>query len=805
VTGFLDDLRYAVRALGRSRAFSTAVLFLLTLGIAGTTAMFSVVNAVLLRLPFSDAEQLVRFTTYDSVHQAEGEISYVDVREWRRANRSFEDIAAIGSTNWGLTLQEGPRVNVPYAAVSGNFFELLGATPLLGRTFTEVDDVVNGKHVAVLSYSFWRSRFGGDAAIVGRSIRMNGSSFSILGVMPPTFRYPSGATMWAPLLPEISADGSLDLVNSRGVNFLHALGRLRAGVTKEAAEADVARFIDREGDWRKNDRIRSTPIVDDYFGRARWALLVALGAALLLLAMACASVAGLLLVRTTRREKEWALRRALGAGDWRLVRLVLAEHEVLVLASVMVGLACVPALVKAIQDVDSTGLLRDYPIHVDRRVAAFCAAASLFTLVASSLPSLWRLVIAPRRDATWMGIRRAPVARARGWLVAVEVSVTTVLLVWSALMAQSLVKLSSLNLGFQPDRMLVVGVGATDGLTPQQQDARVLAMVAELRATDGVGNAAGVSRAPLLGPIGLDSAVLPEGEPLVQASWDRHPPVNAEATTPGYFDTMGIRLLEGRDFDERDSGDAPGVAIVSASLARQLWPGENAIGKRLQHRVGRRGTRAAEGWCTVVGVSADVRYREIERSRLDLYLPMPQAFSEIESVVVRANRDPASLAPAIRARLAGRSVDAAEDVRLMSSMLADRTSIWHMTFSVLATYGVIAVILAAAGLYGLLSYVVEERTHEIGVRVALGAGPWRIRRIIVGGMTSCVAVGMAAGMAAAASGAGVMRSLVFEVSPLDPEAFAAAAVLLLGVALLSTWRPARRAATIDPARALRAE
>lgn len=807
----LLDLRYAVRQVRKSPAFFGVTVLTLALGIGATTAIFSIVNSVLIRLPFADPDRLVRFTAFDVDHQTPLEVSYLEIGEWRRDNRTFDDIAGIGSTNWSYILEGDEPVSIRSVVVSGNFFDVVGSRPLLGRTLIPTDDVAAAGRVVVLSHTLWRARFSSDPAIVGRAIRLSGLTFTIVGVMPPAFRYPAGADLWTPIAPELAEIGrrqQQDLLGMREFGILHGIGRLKRDMAPAAGQTDLSGLIRRE--TLKNERVQLTPLVDEYFGRVRWALLVALVSAFLLMAIACSNIAGLLLARVARRRQEWAVRRAIGGTTADIVRLSMAETALIALAASVAGVAAAPTLAGLITSLDPTALLAGYPIRIDLRVLIITVGVGIATLVIASAGPTIQAVRVSATDSTISGwLRHRPsIARARRWLVVAQLAVAVLLLSGTGLMVRSVHRLSELDLGFDPAHVLVVSGAEPADVSRERHDAVLDEIMAGIRAWPGVQSVGGVYRAPFQGPIGLDGQILAEGDPLSRESLNLHPPVNAESATPDYFSTMGIRLVAGRAFTPADRFDAPGVVIVSQSLARHLWPGQNAVGRRMLSLFRLKPTRSADGqvqWDTVVGAAADVRYREIERPRFDVYLPVAQADAPVHDIVVRTYADALSIAPSVRALIRGILPANAPDIRTMTSMVADVTAVWRMTLVILGAFAAFAVVLSATGLYGLMAYLVEERTREIGIRIALGAAAWQVQRLIVVRTSRLVCVGLAVGLLAAVAGSRVMGTLVFGVSPTDPVALTAAALLIASISVAATYIPMRRAARIDPVVALRTE
>lgn len=803
-------MRVGARLLRKSPGFFLTSTLTLALGIAATTAMFSVVNAVLLRLPFGHPERLVRFMAFDPAHQTPLEVSFVEIEDWRRANRTFDDVAGIGSTNWSYVLDGDDPQLIRSTVVSGNFFDVIESRSLIGRTLTREDDHATAARVVVLSHALWRSRFAADPSVVGRAIRLSGSTFTIVGVMPAIFQYPTGTDVWTPIAPELAAEGRRqhrDLLNARWFGVLHGIGRLKAGTAIVDAQTDLSTLIRRES--LPNGRVQLTPLVDSYLGRVRTALLMSLASVFLLLAIACSNVAGLLLARTARRRQEWAVRRAVGGTDGAVVRLVMVDAAFVAVAATLAGALAASRLVNAIRFLDPTGLLAGFPIPIDRRVIAVTIAAGMVTLIVAGIGPCFHALRMAAADSISLHLRHRPsILRMRRWLIVGQVAVAVLLLASAGVMARSVSRIHRIDLGFDPERLLFVHGFEPPDTTRERHDAAIDRVIADIARLPGVENVAGVYRAPLQGPIGLDSRIVIEGDPLARESWNRHPPVNAEGVTPEYFSTMRIRLLAGRGFTREDGANAPGVVVISQSLARQLWPGEDAIGRRLLSGFSLRPVRDVTGrlqWEKVVGVVADVRYREIEQPRFDVYLPVAQADAPVHDLVIRTSGDPSAVAASVRSVVRRLVPSSALTTKTMTSMLGEATSVWRLTLIIIGTFAAFAVLLSATGLYGLLAYVVEERRRDIGIRIALGAAPRQIRWLVIANAGALVVVGLALGVPAFLLVGSAMRSLVFEVSPTDSFAVGGAVLLLASVGMVATYVPAWRASLVDPVETLRAE
>jgi putative ABC transport system permease protein len=809
---FMADLRQVARTWRRRPAFTTIAVLTLALGIAGTIAMFAVVDAVLLRIPFHDPGRLVTFMAFDPSHASPWEVSYAEIRNWSATSTALDGVAGVSSTNWSAVLDGDPPVTIEYAAVSSTFFEVLDARPLLGRTLGWTDDRPGAPRTLVLAHPLWRGRFASDPSVVGRTIRLSGTPYTVVGVMPPTFLYPSGAQLWTALGPALAEWGrrdGQDYLNASWFGILSGIGRLKSTTTQRDAEADLSRLIHREN--LPHARVRVTSMTDTYFGRVRWALIAALAAAFLLLAIACSNVGGMLLARIARQRQEWALRLAIGASTADVVRLATLEAVLIGAAGVAAGLAGTPPVTKFIITLDSTGFLAAYPITIDAWVVAGCIATAAATLLfVSTAPALYAAAMQAREGLT-PSLRRPPGAdRGRTILLAIEVALTVLLLGGTGVMVRSVIRLGAVDLGFEPDRLLLVTGALPDDITSQQRTAAVDDVLRAIRGVPGIRQVAAVYRAPLQGPIGLDGQLLIEGDPVARESYTRHPAVNDESVTPGYFAVMGIRIVAGREFTDHDTTDRPPVVVVSESLARQLWPGQDPVGRRLFAGFRLASSRDARNdfiWDTVVGVSADVHYREFDRSRFDVYRPAAQAGSSapVHDLVIRTAGDPAGMAGAIRNLIRRQVPGAAPNIRTMSSMVADLTGTWRMTLTIFATFALFAIALSALGLYGWLSYVVEERNHEIAIRIAVGATARDVVRVVARMAGGVLTAGTIVGVVMFLALGRLVEALVFDVSPRDPIALVSGIVVIAVVGAIAICRPGLRAARVDPMHALRAE
>ncbi|MBV9924260.1 MAG: ABC transporter permease [Acidobacteria bacterium] len=802
----LQDLRYGLRTLSKRPGLTLVAVLTLGLSIGINTAVFSVVYAALVRpLPFPAPERLV-VAAAENRRGGAAEVRGVapaDFMDWRAQSRAFDGLAAY--TGGGLTLDTGGLPEqLSGVRVSEDFFGLLGVAPALGRVLAPEEFVDAGVRPVLLSHRLWQRRFGGDPGVIGKQLPLvGGGSATVVGVMPERFRYPAYAEVWTPLP---SKSGELRQRTSR---YFAVVGRLKSGLTREQAQGELGgvaarlaeAYPDSNGDWG----VRLIPLRETLVGsQARTALLVLFGAVGFVLLIACANVTNLLLARSTARYKEMAVRAALGATRWRVVRQLLAESVLLTVAGGALG------VVLALWGVD--GLLALVPeelrfarldeARVDGWVLAFTAFVSLSAgVLVGLLPGL--KVSKPDLNLALKETGRgasseARVRRARGLLVVAEIAVTLVLLVGAGLLLRSFIRLQQTELGFEPRNLLTLTVGAPPQLYGQNaQRAEYFGKMQErLAALPGARGAALASSLPLDWVLNFSFGV--EGRP---ARAGEEPQADYLAVSPNYFEVMRIPLLRGRGFTERDADGAPAVALINETMARRVFPGEDPLGKRLTIDYMER--RIA---LEVVGVVADTKQSVGQPTGIqiyDCYLQRPWLSS---SFIVRTEGDPTALAPA--AQRAVREVDAARaaaGVRTMEQLLSEQVAQPRFYAQLLTAFACVALLLAAVGVYGVMSYTVTQRTHEIGIRIALGARGGDVIRMVVRQGMALALGGVLAGLAAAFALTRVLASLLYEVSATDATVFAFVSLLLTAVALLACLVPARRATKVDPIVALRYE
>jgi putative ABC transport system permease protein len=791
---------------------SLSAIFILALAIGAATAVFTVVDKVLIRpLPLEEPHRVVVMWPRETANPTTiGEVSNSIFRRWQQEVRSFQRLAAIGSTNWSLILREGEAATLPIASVSGDFFPLLGASAAIGRTLRPDDDRLNNSRVAVMSHGTWARRFGSDPGIVGRSLRFESGVYTIVGIMPDGFDYPRGAELWVPLLPELADSAAywkVDAVNDPFWGVLWVLGRLKPDVSIDAARNEVSSLIGRDArvGFSPGMEAMLTPLDEHIFGNTRPALLALVACVGLVLLIGCANVAVLLLVRNAGRADEMATRLAIGATRWRVVRQSLSDAAVLSLFGGAVGIGVAYGMFKLLVALAPLEVPRLGTVRFDAVTVAFTAALSFVTAMLVGLgPGLqasWRSLAEILNSS---GARIARTHRLRRTFVVVQVGLAIVLLVCAALVGQSFLNLLRIDVGFAPANVLTLDV-SIPGAAFERHQAFYSALLTGVRALPGVQAAGAVYQRPLeYTGIGMDAGFVIEGQRQFIDS-EKNPRANLESITPDYFRAMGTSVIRGRAFTDADTLAAPRVAIVSQRLARQVWPGQNPIGKLMLPPGQGPDEKGQPRWATVVGVVQDARYRGINDLRYDLYLPEAQIPGmRVKHLMVRTTVDPASLTSSIRAQ--ARRLDPTvlvENAIVMSSFVERATAPWRFSAWTLGLLGLIALALASFGVFATLSQSVVERTREIGIRVAVGALPRQVSALVFREGVALTAVGIALGSAVAMLTGGYLGRLLFEVPSIDAMTLAGMAILFCVVSAIAVYIPAWRAARLDPTVALR--
>jgi predicted permease len=806
----MNDLRYATRQLLKNRGFTFVAILTLALGIGANTTIFSVVYAVLLRpLPYKDPDRVVV-----ALHDGTKPVSPADFRDWREQNTVFEQMAAASLWSPNMTGRDQPE-QIRGLQATGNLFDMLGSQAALGRAFTNEEDRKNAQPVVVLSDQLWKRRFGGDAAVIGQTLTLDGQSHTVIGVMPPAFQFPffwaTGVEMWTPL--------KLDPADqNRSARFLRVFGRLKADSDIQKAQTEMsviaARIAEAHPATNNGVRVTIAPLHERVVGKVRSTLLLLLAAVAFVLIIACVNVANLLLTRASARQKEIAVRSALGATRWRIVRQLLTESLLLASAGGAIGIAlAVLSLRLVVPGLPVDALPRQQAIEIDAGVLGFTILLCVLTSVIFGLaPAL----LSSKNDLTkslkaagknQAGETRGPIMRSG--LVVIEIALAMVLLVGAGLLTRSFVKLQSIDPGFNAENVLAMKVSVAGTPNAAKRGEFFREVVRRMESLPGVKSASAINHLPLSGDRwGTPFAV--EGQPA--------PPPGQSPTTafrfahPKYFQTMGIALLSGRDFDERDNLETPRAIIVNEVMAHRYWPGEDAVGKRI--KLGP--AEANVPWISVVGVVKQVKQEDwAEDSRFEVYLPYfqsqrylsdPASFYSYLTLVMRTDSDPASIAASSRREVWNLEPSATiSDVETMEEVIAAETWQPRLSMFLLGGFAIIALLLAAVGVYGVMSYSVSRRVQEIGIRMALGARSGTVLWMIARHGLKLSLAGVGLGLAGAMALSRLMSGLLYEVQATDPATFALLAVVLIAVTLLACYLPARRAARVEPIFALRHE
>ena len=809
------------RGLRRDAALTFVVILMLATAIAATTSIFSLVHAVLLRpLPFTAPDRIVLAWTRSDVRNAPVvEVSLGELREWRSRTTSLETVDVFGSVNWSYSVTApGEPFTVTYNSVSSSFFDTLGARPMLGRTFRPEDDMPRAPATVVLSANLWRQRFSGERSIVGRSITIGEGAKAqpaeVIGVMPPEFDFPAGAELWAPAVRDMAQYTNNHEPTMNAVRVFYALARLRDGVDAETARTDLLRIAQTAEMTREEMAGGSVvvvkPLLEHFFGAARPALAAMFGAVTILLSIACANAAGLLLVRGVARERETVVRLALGASRARIMRQFIGEAALIVALASALGLALTYATFNLIVALSPSEVPRLDRASIDGSVLLFALVVAAATPFAVGLVPAWQLSRAELSDSLKQRVATAApnVSRTRRLLLVGQLAAALVLLISAGLLTRSFVALTRLDLGFDPRDVLTFDINLPDAESPddpevQRQRTLIARVLEDTEQIKGVTAAGAIYLRPFAhGPIGMDTRIVVEGQSQSPSTMNRNPTANWEAVTPGYFSAMDIRVVRGRAFTNSDNERTRLAVIISQRLAARLWPGVDPLGKRLH--LGDAPEGAEPRWLNVVGVVEDARYRELTESRYDLYLPFRQTLPAVKHYFVRSQADPLSLVPAIRETVKRADPKLTVDnVTTMEQIVGRTIAPWRFSTIVFSAFSALALFFAAIGLSTLIAYAVKQRTREIGIRVALGARPGNVVRLLVREGATLTIAGLAVGIPAAFLVTRVLSSQLFSVKPTDPATFVVVAAILAAVSLVAAYLPARAAAVIDPVVALR--
>jgi putative ABC transport system permease protein len=817
----LQDLRFAGRTLLKRPVFTVIAILTLALGIGANTAIFSVVDSVLLApLPFQHPERLTMI--WASNPELAAKVGLADklpvspgtFYDWKTA-KSFEKMAMLDSDRLNLTgIGEPEQVGV--VAVSGELFQALGTPAFLGRTLLPTDD--EGQQTSVLlSHRFWSSHFGGDRGIVGRPIRLNGKPLTVVGVMPPHFAFPRGGEMphgfgfpaepdlWVPL-----AFSPKERQNRGNRGFL-TVGLLHPGVTLGAAQAEMnaisARiaksFPDSDTGW--NSRVEPLPAA--LVGDVKPALLILLAAAGVVLLIACVNVANLLLAAAASRQKEIALRTALGADRGRMVRQLLTESALLALAGGAVGLLFADWGLRVIAYWIPDDIPVAHEVAIDPGILLFALGVTLLTGVLAGLAPALQMtrpdLAESLRDGTRAGSGTSRGGRTRRALVVIETALAVLLVAGAGLLVRSFARLITVNPGFRAagTLSLEVSLPQTKYAERPRREAFTAALLERLRALPGVTSAGMISKLPVSGGEEIEGLEI-EGQPRPKPS--EIPLADYRQVSPGYFETLGIRRLAGRVFDDSDAAGKPLVAVIGETLARAYWPGADPLGKRF--RTGGLGGNP-QPWVTVVGVVGDVRQAGLQIDpRPQVYVPQAQEATRDQAFVLRTAGDPKALAAAARGAVYAVDRDQpVSRVRPMGEIVAQSVAAQRFNMVLLGMFAGLALVLAAVGIYGITAYSVAQRTREMGLRMALGAQPWTVLALVLREAGALALAGVASGLVLAFAATRVMASLLYGVGATDPATFASVTAALALVSLFAAWVPGRRATQVDPMVALRTE
>jgi putative ABC transport system permease protein len=805
-----QDVRYALRSLARAPGFTLVALLTLALGIGATTAIFSVVDGILLRpLPYPDPERIVRVLNTTAANREGGGFSAADYLDYKSASRSFDAFAGYRQDVVDLTGDADP-VRLTAHETTAGYFDVFAVPAMLGRVYSERTDSPYGPRIAVLSAAVWKQHLGSDASAIGRTIRLNGIPTTVVGVMPEFFAHPPNPDLWVlapndvPTSP-VAIDGAA--IANREVNYFEVVGRLRSGVTETQANADLRSTADRLArehvETNDGESAMTVAFQESLVDSVRTALYVLFGAVAFVLLIACANVAGLLLARGAARRREFAVRTALGAASGRLIRQLLTESLVLAGAGGLLGLLLAYWGVEALLAMAPESIPRLTAVHLDPRVALFAVAATvlvgvLFGIVPAIQGSRTDMVGA-LKDGGRTGTART---RTRNLLVVVEVALALVLLIGAGLMLTSFARLRSVDPGFTVTSLVVIGVPLPQARYDNAAQTRFYTQLYERLRENPVTSRSALALPTPFSGLNAAAAYAVEGAPPRPRS--ERPVTQLSAVTPGYFQALGIPLLRGRDVELTDTKDRQGVVLVNQVIAEREWPGQDPVGKRVA--IGGDPTDP-ESWTTVVGVVADIRRADLQTPPPPtMYLPHGQFTLPYMGVIVRSDAGETAIANAVRAAV--RRLDPElpiEDVETVDRILERVTGQPRFRALLIASFAGAALLLAAIGLYGLISYTVAQRSPEIGVRLALGATPRQVGRQVLGQGMTLAALGVALGLAAAVGATRLLEGLLYSISTTDPAVYGVVAAVLLIIAALACYIPARRAMRVDPMTALRAE
>ena len=806
------DVRYALRLWARNPGFTAVAMLTLALGIGANTTMFSVVNATMFRpLPFPDADRLQTVWVGNATDPRNLNItSLPNYRDWAEQSRSFQALGLFDSAGRGYNLTGGSEPEqVSGVRVTASFFRVLGVAPMLGRTFRDEEETVGRDRVVVLSHGLWVRRYGAEPALVGRTIEIDGAAYTVVGVMPADFQFQfwSGVRqLWVPA-------GWTRGDQERGSNSFICIGRLKPGVTLEAVRAEmdtIGRGLARAYPDNAGNTVRVVPVDEYGVQRLRPAMFSMLGVVAFVLLIACVNVANLMLARAAARQGEIAIRSAIGAGRMRLVRQLLTESVLLSLAGGVGGLMIAAwgtsALPSVLPSLESVPMRPIAHVDLDLPVLLFTAAVSMASGVLFGLAP----ALAVGRGSLTEPLKEAGRASSSGGrnrlryaLVASEVALTLVVLAGAGMMIASVARLLGVDPGLDPSRVLVMEMSQPQEdlyYGPPTHAAFCRDLSQQVGGIAGVVSVSAIGHLPLSGG-GAGRSISVEGRP--DPGPEKRPGAGYSVACPGILRTLGIPLVAGREFTDRDTAGSPGVVMINQAMATRLWPKEDAVGKRLQ--IG--GVDARAPWLTVVGIFHDFRHQGLDDQLDPMFLrPYPQAGWPFMSIVTKTASAPAGFVAPVKKALAviepGQPVS---DVRTMDEVLAASVSSRRYPMLLLSTFALLALVLAAVGIAGVVGYTVVQRSQEIGVRMALGARPADVLQLVVGQSMSWMAGGLGAGLVASLALVRLLGAMLYGVTPSDPLVLGTVSSLLAAVTLAASIIPARRATRIDPMKALRCE
>ena len=800
------DIQYALRLFAKNPAFTFVAVLTLALGIGANTAIFSLVNSILLKpLPYPDPDRLVRMMQASpKLGLASWGVSQADFAAYREQNRSFEALAIYNSSGINLT-GEGEPERLPVSNVTADFFKVLGVNPILGRTFQEGEDTAGRNNVCVISYGFWQRRFAADPNVVGRTLKLNQTPVQIVGVMPANFKFPRAEIdLWAPLAFDAKRVAPY---------FFAIVGRLKSDVPLAQAQAHTTEILQNYGRQNPNlsesvglsegngPRTIVTPLKEAIVGKTQKPLLVLVAAVALVLLIACANVANLLLARATARTREMVVRISLGATRGRLLRQLLTESVLLSSLGAIAGVFLAAYGIQLLDKLPLAGIARIDEVRLSGTVLSFTAALAVLTGL------LFGVVPALRAHA--MGVATGLRDGARGSLahrrlnsalVAVQFALSLVLLIGAGLLLKSFQRLESVDLGFEPEHTLTMVATLPRAKYEDEEQALRFYNSALEQLTNSPGiKAAGLTTNLPFGQDGNSDGFIVEGQEVPEnAAVTESEQADIQSVTPGTFQALGIPLLQGRDFQPSDNSNALRVAIIDETLARRYWPANDAIGRRIQ-------TTGDREWMTIVGVAGGIKHASLtEEKSPHIYMAMAQSPAPRATFVVRTAGPPAAAFSTFRAAI--KQVDPDMPlylVRPVSELIGDTLSTQRLTNILLTGFALIALLLAAVGIYSTMSLYVGSRTKEFGIRLALGAQPGALRRSVLRQGLLLTAAGVVVGLAGALALTRTIRSLLFEVSATDPLVFTVIPALLVVVSLVACYTPARRATKVDPLVALK--